>query len=168
MSLFFFRLNRLSSHSRDAPVPQTFLRPFSGHTHTPSLCLCCTAGPELDSRCGLTSAKWSKRVTFPKLLAILCLIQMRRPFAFFVVGHIVGLCSIWCPPEPLGPFLQSCFPLMWPPAYIDALGLLLQGAGICISPIKFHEVQTRCLDMPESQLPTCSLVKLPANKTQAH
>ena len=37
----------------------------------------------------------------------------------------------WCPPRPLGPFLQSCFPAGQPSAYTGAEGCSSPEAGFC-------------------------------------
>lgn len=43
-------------------------------------------------------------------------------------GHAANLGSMWCPPESLGPLLQSCFPATQPQHVLVVVGLFLQNA----------------------------------------
>lgn len=48
-------------------------------------------------------------------LAILCLMHPTKLLAYFAAADILGLCSVWCPPELSGPPLSNCFPAVWLP-----------------------------------------------------
>ena len=84
------------------------------------------------SRCGLTSTEWRGRISF-HLLAILCPMQPRLPFAFFARANFC-LTLTWVSTRTPAPFLPSCFPFGQCPACTGAWGCSSLGARLHISP----------------------------------
>lgn len=62
------------------------------------------------SRCGLTTEEQRCKIMSLDQLAILCLMHPTKLLAYFAAADILGLCSVWCPPELSGPPLSNCFP----------------------------------------------------------
>lgn len=78
------------------------------------------------SSCDLTRAEQRGKITFVSLLAT------QSDVAQDSLGKEVLInaasCSMWCPPGPLAPFLQSCFPGGWPPALTGTWSYFSVGA----------------------------------------
>lgn len=64
--------------------------------------------------------------------AMLFLRQTSRLLAVFVMRAYCWLMFNWCPPGPLGPSLQSCFPAGWTPAHTGACSYSCPRVGFCI------------------------------------
>ena len=113
----------------DALIPQSSLWPFEGLT---PVCLCQAQNWIQESRCGLTSAEQRGRITSVDLLVTVILTQSRCCWTSLLPRYIASSCSLWCPPGPQVPFLQSCFPESHPSACTGAWGCSSPGEGICI------------------------------------
>lgn len=64
------------------------------------------------SSCDLSRAEQRGKITFINLLATLP--DVAQDSLGKEVLTNAGSCSLWCPPGPIAPFLQSCFPTGWP------------------------------------------------------
>lgn len=91
-------------------------------------------------RCGLTSDEQKRRATSFNLLEMLYLMQPRMLLTFFLSGHIAGLWSICCPPEPPSPSQQSCFKASHPPVCTGAWSNFSLNAGCDICLVKLQEI----------------------------
>lgn len=84
-------------------------------------------------RCGLTWSEQTRRLTSLWLLSNALPDITQDTWDFHAAGCIAGSWTIWWPPRPLSPFLQSCFPASQPLVYSAAQGGLAAHVGLCLT-----------------------------------